>query len=62
MDVMFHMVVKLRESWSMEMGFGAKVQIDARSGNCIRKEKRGGKYAENYKLTVIYRNCLVDKK
>lgn len=47
----------------MEMAFGAKVQIDARrSGNSIRKEKRGGKYAENYKLTVIYRNCLVDKK
>lgn len=46
----------------MEMAFDAKVQIDTRSGNNIRKEKRRGKYAENYKIKIIHRNCLVDKK
>lgn len=47
----------------MEMAFDAKVQTDTRrSGNSIRKEKGGGKYAKNCKLTVIYRNRLVDKK
>lgn len=47
----------------MEMDFAAKVHIDTRSsGNSIRKGKGGGRYAENYKLAVIYRNGLVDKK
>lgn len=63
MDVMFPMVIKLRVPWSMEIAFDAKVQIDTRrSGNNIREEKRGGKYAKNYILTVIYRICLLDKK
>lgn len=45
------------------MNFAAKVHIDTRSsGNSIRKGKGGGRYAENYKLAVIYRNGLVDKK
>lgn len=64
MDLMcFHIVVGLRGSRSMEMGFAAKVQIDTRiSGNSRRKKRGGGIYVENCKLTVIYRNGLVDKK
>lgn len=63
MDVMFHIVIKLRISWSMERAFDAKVQTDTRrSVNNIRRKKEGRKYAENCKLTVIYGNCLVDRK
>lgn len=63
MDVMcFHKVVGLRVSWSMEMGFAAKVQMDTSYGNSRRTKKGGGKYVENCKLTVFYRKGLVDKK
>lgn len=54
MDVMcFHKAVGLRVSWSMEMGFAAKVQMDTSYGNSRRTKKRGGKYIENCKLTVF---------